>query len=111
MKGSAITLKSIPFKQNVETFWKDIWNNLSECKVKHAHWMNERDNNYSLNAKQKIYEIDKKTIDKAINKLKLKKAPGRDMITGYWCKQLNFYRPDLARLYHSTLLDDQVLGF
>ena len=48
-------------------------------------------------------------IDKAINKLKPNKAPGRDMITGYWCKQLNFYRSDLTRLYDSTLVNDQVL--
>ena len=28
-------------------------------------------------------------IDKAINKLKPNKVLGRDMITGYWYKQLN----------------------
>ena len=33
MKGSTITSKSIPSKQNVETFWKGIWNNLSECNI------------------------------------------------------------------------------
>ena len=48
-------------------------------------------------------------IDKVINKLKPNKAPGRYMITGYWCKQLNFYRSDLTRLYDSTLVNDQVL--
>ena len=48
-------------------------------------------------------------IDKAINKLKPNKAPCRDMITGYWCKQLNFYRSDLTRLYNSMLVNDQVL--
>ena len=26
-------MKSIPSKQNVETFWKGIWNNLSECNI------------------------------------------------------------------------------
>ena len=48
-------------------------------------------------------------IDKAINKLKPNKVPRRDMITGYWCKQLNFYRSDLTRSYNSTLVTDQVL--
>ena len=42
-------------------------------------------------------------IDKAI------KAPGRDMITGYCYKQLNFYRSGLTRWYNSTLVNDQVL--
>ena len=62
----------------------------------------------SLNATQKLYEIDKTAIDKAINKLKPNKALGRD-ITGYWYKQLNFYRPDLARLYNSMLVNDHIL--
>ena len=109
MKGSTITPKNIPSKQNVETFWKGIWNNPSECNVTGVDWMKEFKSNYCLNATQKLYEIDKMTIDKAINKLKPNKAPGRDMITGYWYKQLNFYRSDLTRLYHSVLVNDQVL--
>ena len=48
-------------------------------------------------------------IDKAINKLKPNKVPGRDMITGYWYKQLNFYRSDLTKLYNSALVNDHVL--
>ena len=107
MKGSTITPKNIPSKQNVETFWKGIWNNPSECAD--VDWMKELESNYCLNATQKPYENGKMTIDKAINKLKPKKAPGRDMITGYWHKQLNFYRSDLTRLYHSMLANDQVL--
>ena len=71
--------------------------------------MKELESSYCLNATQKLYEIDKMAIDKAINKLKPNKAPGRDMITGYWYKQLNFYRSDLTRLYNSTLVSDQVL--
>ena len=83
MKGSTITPKSIPSKQNVETFWKGIWNNPSECNVANVDWMKELESNYYLNATQTLYEIDKMAIDKAFNKLKPNKAPGRDMITGY----------------------------
>ena len=71
--------------------------------------MKELESNYYLNATQKLYEIDKMAIDKAINKLKPNKAPGRDMITGYWYKQPNFYRSDLTRSYNSMLVNDQVL--
>ena len=71
--------------------------------------MKELERNYYLNAMQNLYEIDKMTIDKAINKLKPIKAPSRHMITGYWYKQLNFYRSGLARLYNSALVNDQVL--
>ena len=71
--------------------------------------MNKLESNYCLNATQKLYEIDKTTIGKAINKLKPNKAPGIDMITGYWYKQLNCYRSDLTRSYHSTSVGDKVL--
>ena len=108
MKGSTITPKSIPSKQNVQTFWKGIWDNPSECKVANVDWMKELESNYCLNAMQKLYVIDKMAIDKAINKLKPNKTLGRD-ITGYWYKQLNFYRPDLARLYNSMLVNDHIL--
>ena len=83
MKGSTITPKSIPSKQNVETFCKGIWNIPSECNVANVDWMKELESNYYLNATQTLYEIDKMAIDKAFNKLKPNKAPGRDMITGY----------------------------
>ena len=109
MKGSNITPKSIPSKQNVETFWKGIWNKPSECKVANVDWMKELESNYCLNAMQKLYEIDKMAIDKAINKLKPNKTLGRDMITGYWYKQLNFYASDLTRLCNSTLVNDEYI--
>ena len=72
--------------------------------------MKELESNYYLNPTQKLYEIGKMAIDKAINKLKPNKAPGRDVITGYRYKQLNFYRSDdLTRLYHLMLVNDQAL--
>ena len=109
MKGLTITPKSIPSEQHVETFWKGIWNNPSDCNVTNVDWMKVPGSNYCLNAKQKLYETDKMAIDKAINKLKPNKAQGRDMITGYRYKQLNFYRSDFTRLYNLALVNDQVL--
>ena len=45
MKGSIITPKSIPSKQNVETFWKGIRNNPSECNVTKVDWVKELESN------------------------------------------------------------------
>ena len=57
MKGWTITPKSILSKQNVETFWKGIWNTPSECNVANMDRMEESESNYRLNATQKLYEI------------------------------------------------------
>ena len=71
--------------------------------------LNQKKQKKDLIYQSGLYEIDKMAIDKAINKLKPNKAPGRDMITGYWYKQLNFYRSDLTRLYNLTLINDEGL--
>ena len=76
--GSTITPKCIPSKQNVEMFWKGIQNNDWSDNFKSADWMKELERNYCLNAKQKLFETDKKTIDKLIKKLKPNKATGKE---------------------------------
>ena len=48
-------------------------------------------------------------MNKAINKTKINKSPGRDKITGFWYKKLTFYRPDLANLFQQTLQGDTKL--
>ena len=88
MKALTITPKSIPSKQNIETFWKRY---VAECHVSNLNWMKELESNYCLNAEQKFYEIGKMAIEKAINKSKTNKPPSRDIITGFWYKQLNFF--------------------
>ena len=45
--------------------------------------LNQKKQKKDLIYQSGLYEIDKMAIDKAINKLKPNKAPGRDMITGY----------------------------
>ena len=84
IKGQPSLPKVFHLNKMLRCFWKVIWNNLSECKVANVDWMKEFESNCCLNATQRLSEIDKIAIDKAINKLKPNKAPGRDMITGYW---------------------------
>ena len=54
MKGSTITTKTIQSKQNVETFWKGIWNNPSECNASNVDWMKQRENNYCINTTRNV---------------------------------------------------------
>ena len=54
MRGSTITTKTIQSKQNVETFWKGIWNNPSECNTANVDWMKQRENNYCINTTRNV---------------------------------------------------------
>ena len=64
---------------------------------------------YCTNIIPKVYSINIDILNKAINKTKINKSPGRDKITGFWYKKLTFYRPDLANLFQQTLQGDTKL--
>ena len=54
---------------------------------------------YCKNIINKEYNITLELVKKAINKMQLNKAPGRDLITACWYKKLTFYRPLLTKLF------------
>ena len=43
------------------------------------------------------------TFAKAVGKLHNGKAPGRDLIVGYWYKMLTFYRKSLISIFKRTM--------
>ena len=58
---------------------------------------------YCVNATQKGYVLNSKTLKEVISKLQNNKSPGIDGIIGYWFKNLNFYINDLVKLFNSIL--------
>ena len=58
---------------------------------------------YCVNATQKDYVINSKTLKEVISKLQNNKSPSIDGIIGYWFKNLNFYINDLVKLFNSIL--------
>ena len=99
-RGTKINFENLPSKDEVESFWKSIW-----CKNvtfnKDAPWINDLVVNYCKNAKQNIYSIDLKRLNTAINKINPSKAPGRDLIIGFWYKKLDYFR-EILLLCHKT---------
>ena len=77
-KGGNIRLEKIPNKEEVQSFWQNIW---------------QRETKFNKSAKWSgIY----------INDMQLNKSPGRVLITSFWYKKLYFYRNKLTELYQST---------
>ena len=88
----------MPTKVNMQTFWKSIWN----VKIDHntnASWINELKTNYCANVNQNYYEINLETLNKVPLKIQNNRTPGRDMIIGFCCKKLQFYRPYKVSLF------------
>ena len=66
-------------------------------------WFETLKSEYCKNAKQKQYRITSETIDKVLKKLQNDKAPGTDLIVGFWYKNLMFYKADLVYIFQNTL--------
>ena len=58
---------------------------------------------YCSNIEPKNYRITNSIVLKVVKKLQLKKAPGPDMIGGFWYKKLSSYIPYLSILFNQSL--------
>ena len=100
-KGGNIRLEKIPTKDEVQSFWQNIWQRETKFN-KSAKWLGILERTYCKNIIPTKYEIERKTLDKIINDMQLNKSPGRDLITSFWYKKLYFYRNKLTELYQSS---------
>ena len=100
-RGTKINVENLPSKDEVESFWKSIW-----CKNvtfnTDAPWINDLVVNCYKGPKQNVYSIDLKTLNTVINKINPSKAPGRDLIIGFWYKKLDYYRESFVTLLQNT---------
>ena len=102
MKENTIEVKYMPTKNDMQAFWKSIWNVKTDYN-NNALWIDELKTNYCVNANQKDYKINIETLQKALSKIQNNKSPGPDMIIGFWYKKLQFYRPYMVSLFQKTL--------
>ena len=77
MKGNTIEVKDMPTKDDIQAFWKSIWNVKIDYNT-NAPWINELKTNYYVNVNQKDYEINLETLNKVLSKIQNNKTPGRD---------------------------------
>ena len=101
-KNEKTEIKTIPPKEDIEKYWKDIWTKTAPFNDNSA-WIKTLQTEYCVNATQRDYVINSKTLKEVISKLQNNKSPGIDGIIGYWFKNLNFYINDLVKLFNSIL--------
>ena len=104
-RGTKINVENLPSKDEVESFWKRIWRK-NVTFNKDAPWINDLVVNYCKDAKQNIYSIDLKTLNTVINKINPSKAPGRDLIVGFWYKKLDYYRESFVNFLQNTYVEE-----
>ena len=82
-KGGNIRSEKIPNKDEVQSFWQNIWQRETKFN-KTAKWLGILERTYCKNIIPTKYEIERKTLDKIINDMQLNKSPGRDLVTLFW---------------------------
>ena len=82
-KGGNIRSEKIPNKDEVQSFWQNIWQRETKFN-KSAKWLGILERTYCKNIIPTKYEIERKTLDKIINDMQLNKSPGRDLVTLFW---------------------------
>ena len=102
MNGNCITAEKIPTKNEIETFWKRIWQDTNKTFNETTSWLRELELTYCSDVESNQYQITRDTLKTAVNKMHLGKSPGRDLIIGYWFKKLTCYIEPLANLYQNT---------
>ena len=104
MKGNNIIVE----KEAVEKSWEDVWQNETSFNNK-AEWLQQLKKTYCRNVTATNYSIDRKMLDKVINKIQINKVPSSDLINGYWYKNLTSYRDQLSVLFSQQIHFDSPL--
>ena len=99
----------MPSQENVETFWKGIWESRSQVNYQNTLWMKQRKKEYCNNVITKTYEITEDILETAVIKIQPNKAPVRDLIAGFWYRNFNFYKPGLTYLFQKTFKGERDL--
>ena len=93
MKMDKIEVYKISTKENIEQFWKSIWQDNAIFNEK-ADSLKDLNDTYCKNVVNTEYKISK-----------VSKAPGQDRVIEFWFKNLSCYRDILAvqlnKLLHS----------
>ena len=82
LKGESSNITEIPPKEDVESFWRNIWGKHTMHNDQ-ATWLTTLRSEYCQDVIQNEYIINSNVLDNMINKLQNGKAPGNDMIVEY----------------------------
>ena len=108
MKGDTIEIENPPKKDEIEEFWKSVWQDPADFN-ENADWLPDLQETYCPNATSTDYHITQNDFDKIIRKLHLSKSPGQDKIVPFWFKHLNGYRDILVHIFDKMIYENAPL--
>ena len=82
-----MTVEKEPTKDEIELFWSGIWHKPTAYN-KDAQWLNTQEKEYCEGATSKDYIMDYNKLEKVLYKMRNNGAPGNNLISTYWIKEL-----------------------
>ena len=86
-----------PNEKELNDFWGNVWRNPKQIDLDQP-WYEKLTEKYCHNVCQKEYTLTMNDLKSALNRMPNHKAPGTDLITAYWLKQLTSLHPTLLVL-------------
>ena len=91
-------------EEAVKTFWSNIWSKAGKHNAD-AEWLDRLKQDAQVNQQQEVV-IDQEKIRKALSKMPYWKAPGPDMVQGFWLKNFKSVHTRLADQLNRCLSED-----
>ena len=89
-----------PNQGEARRFWSYIWSK----EVEHAEWLEDFRHVMSDTQQQEKIEITVEKVPKMVQKIPNLKAPGLDMVQGYWLKNFQVMHTRLKECYTDCLI-------
>ena len=102
-------LKNCQKRKQLKNFGK-MFDKMKQSFNDKAEWLQQLEKTYCRNVRATNYNINRKMPDKVIMKIQINKAPGSDLINGYWYKNLTSYQDQLSVLFNQQIHFDSPLS-
>ena len=103
VRGSKIVINEAPTEDEINSFWKPIFNNQQHFN-KDAYWLNDYKNTVNERIQEAEYQrITEEEIKSATSKFQNWKSPGVDKLHNFWWCHLNNLHPKMADILHLTI--------
>ena len=104
--GESITIMDPPTKEDIEKFWKPLYENEKEYH-KHAAWLQEYKTSANNITEATYSEITTNEIESATSEFSNWKSPGLDKLHNFWWNKLTTLHPKVAVAFDKLIVQPE----
>ena len=102
LRGNRINITEPPQKEDIERFWKPLYENEKEFN-KNAIWLNDYKSSLDTITPAEFNDIEPKEITNSSSKFSNWKSPGIDKLQNFWWNKLTSLHPKIANVMNGIV--------